>query len=218
MKKLFAILCLCVTFASCSDSLDDEFKLNTNSVSLYVQDGHKISSNGTHVHYESANPFIATVEDTGYVKAITIGKTFINIKAKQGTAQLAVEVKPKFYTYTEPCVDFSKSISTIKTIYGTPDSESSNGDVIMYVYESNPKHFANIYLFDNDRLIASCAIIPANYGPEALNFLSERYKFIGYKDEQYQYINNTDIKKATMVVSLSKMSDYDFYQIVYIPA
>lgn len=182
MKKLFTILCLCLAFASCSKD-EETLSLNTTSVVLYAQEEHQISTtNGTNVSFESENPYIATVNSTtGKVTAMTIGKTIIRVNSDQGSANVSVEVKPKYNTYTEPCTDFSKTKSQIISMYGTPDTETDDG--IMYVHNKT-KHFADMYLFDNT--LSSCAaVIPQDYAVEAAKFLLERYWIVGEEDGIY---------------------------------
>lgn len=213
MKKLFTILCLCLAFTSCSK--DEELTLNTTSAVLYAQEEHQIlTTNGTNVSFESENPYIATVNSTtGKVTAMTIGKTIIRVNSDQGSANVSVEVRPKYSTYTEPCTDFGITKTQIISMYGTPDTETDDG--IMYVHNKT-KHFADMYLFDNT-LSSSTAIIPQDYAVEAAKFLLERYWIVGEEDDINIFANGYSSETITMSVALSKMSGYSLYMVMYIP-
>lgn len=220
MKKIFGLLLLLALLSlclSCSENTTP-LTLNTTSVSLYSGDEHMITSNGTNVSFKSRNPYIAGVnESTGKVIGRTIGKTIIDVTSDQGSAQLNIQVKPKYNTYVEPCIDFYQSKNYIISMFGTPDSETDEG--IMYVYPDNKKHFADMYAFENNKLSVSYAIMHQDYAAEAMKFLGERYIPVGISDGgAYVFANGISEETATMLVSMSKMSGYKFYMIIYMPS
>ena len=214
MKKILCLILLSTILFSCSKD-EPKLMVNTTSVSLYSGYTHLITTtNGTNVTFESQNPYIAIVnETTGEVTAMTIGSTIINVYSDQGNAKVEINVNKKYNTYTEPCTDFSKTMSQIIAMYGEPDSQTDNG--IIYVHNKT-KHFADMYFFDNT-LESSIAIIPQDYAVEAMKFLLERYLPIGTQDDMYIFANGTSPETVTMGVSMSKMSGYTLYQIIYIP-
>lgn len=218
MKKKFGLLLLivvtCVSI-SCSDD-DPKLSINTSSASLYSGDIHMITTDGTNVSFKSRNPYIASVnEATGKVTALTIGSTIIDIIADQGHAELFVQVKAKYNTYVEPCVDFFTSKSSIISKLGIPDSETDGG--IIYIYPDNEKHFADMYMFENNKLVGSCVLIHQDYAVEAMNFLGERYIPAGTDDGIYVFANGISMESVTMTVSFTKMSGYKLYMVMYMP-
>lgn len=220
MKKLFILTAVALFgamgFVSC-DLLEDESGLTVNktSVELYALDEYTITTNSDNATFTSENPYVAVVDKrTGEVTAMTIGKTVIKITSDKGDAKVKVTVKQKYSTYEEPCTEFGKTMSQITAKYGTPDVSEDN--VIMYVH-NKPKHTADVYLFENNKLYASGAIIPAAYAEEAAYFLLERYWAAGVEDDILIFMNSSSPETATMAVAISPM-DEDYFEILYIPA
>lgn len=213
---MFAIVTLsAIALVACSKD-EDTISLNATSVELYAYDTHFITTNASNVSFSSENPYIATVNSTtGEVTAMTIGKTVINVTSDQGKARVMVNVKAKYNTYEEPCTDFSKTKKQIIAMFGTPDTSTDSG--IMYVHNKT-KHYADMYLFNNNNAMSSsAAIIPQDYAVEAMNFLLERYLPLGVEDGTYMFVNGASLETITMGVAMSKMSGYTLYSITYLP-
>lgn len=191
--------------------------VNTTSVTLNAGDTHLITTtNGTNVSFKSANPYVAQVnETTGKITAMTIGSTVINITSDQGNAQVLVVVTGKYFTYVEPCRDFSKTKSQILSMYGTPDSQTDTS--LGYYHENDKAHFADLYIFENNKLTTSTAVIYQDYAVDAMYFLAERYWAAGSQDGMYMFVNGYSKDNITMAVTLTKVSGYKLYYVIYMP-
>ena len=216
MKKILSVMLLCTLLLSCSKDEKEKLMINSTSVSLHSGDTHFITtSNGTNVTFESQNPYIALVnETTGEVTAMTIGTTIIDVYSDQGNAKVEVTVNKQYNTFTEPCKDFTKTRSQIISMYGEPDSETDSG--IAYAYDDNV-HIADMYIFKNNKIQSSTAIINQDYAIETMKFLLERYWTLGEEDGLYMFVNGHSKETITMAVVMSKMSGYKLYQVMYFP-
>lgn len=212
--KVFAFLAAAVAiFASCSKT--PALQLNSTDVTLFSGDEFTVTSpNGSNLKFKSRDRFIAAVnETTGKITAMTIGTTVIDVTSDQGTAQVNVTVKAKYHTFTEPCSDFTKTKADLIKMYGNPDSTTDSG--ISYMYSSGAK-VMDIYLFGtNGKLSSSCAMINQDYLLETVKFLGERYIYAGQIDGVYVFANGID--NITKGITMSKVSGYKLYQIIYLP-
>lgn len=221
MKKLLCILMVCMAIVSCSK--DDTLTLNVSSFSLYVNQGHQITSNGTNVRYESENPFIAQVDSsTGIVVAKSVGRTFIKVIADQGRATFTVNVVAQYDTYREPCLDFTVDQRYIESKYGYPSAYLNSGWVV-YIDTEGEKHFADSYMFADGKLSRVCVTLYPQYVNEIKQYLEERYLYVGSADGVHNYINGLTEDSATMRVTLEETSELvfgnelDFCKVYYEP-
>lgn len=217
MKRILLLIFLYLVSISCSTGNDPEFEFSIGAsfISLSAGDVYQISTNGSSVQFESHNPYIATVNSAGIITAVTIGQTTIMAYCNGKVASMIVDVKPMYNTYREPCTDFTFIKNDVIQKFGEPSSEIDGG--ILYMYNAT-KHFADIYLFDSkDRMYASSALINKAYYEETVKFLSERYISAGEINGQHLFFNGKSKNDITMGVSISKMSGYELYQVVYMP-
>ena len=217
------MLLSCTLFACSKDVSEPEpepepkFDVSAKMVSLHSGDEYLITTvNGTNVTFESDNPYIATVDKiSGKVTARTIGVTMIRVSSNQGNASVRVTVEPVYNTFKEPFVNFKKTRNQVISACGTPDSETSNG--LLYYHSSVGKHVADIYLFENDFLSSSTALINQDFASEAMQFLLERYVPIDSEGGMYMFVNGDSIETITMGITLFKMSGYKLYCVQYMP-
>lgn len=206
MKKIFLLLAIMLpmVFTSCSDDDESGLSLNKSNITLYSEDTEQLEANDN-VDWLSESEFVASVDANGLVTGNHVGTT--NIIASNGseTSKCAIEVKPKFNTFTEPVLDFGVTKEVIKSRESrTILSETDNS--LVYSGENDALNMI-AYLFENGRLSVAGAAVSFAYTSELTNFLLERYQVIGEENGLYVFINN-DLDNCDMIVSLSVESNY----------
>ncbi len=197
MKKVFSLMLLLatiLTFTACSDDDEpDDAKLSTNSYTLYHDSAQLIEGTGIDdLTWDSENEFVATVED-GMVKGMFVGETIVRSTTKN--LSFTAEVKPMYYTYEEPCLDFGASKASIKAKRGTPDSE----DATSLMYETNnPNAPIELYVFQNGGLYTCGVACKVSIANELADFLLERYLPVKVDKDNYS---------ATFTHCYGKISD-----------
>ena len=74
------------------------------------------------------------------------------------------------------------------------------------------------YGFDSSNKLISAAItISQDYAVQSMYFLSERYLPVTSKDGAYYFVNGITESTVDTIVSLSKITGYKVYMIVYLP-
>ena len=218
MKRflIFFFVVISAVFVSCSKEEAKKLLLDKTSTSLYQNETSVITSNGTNVTYTSRNPYVATVKETGEVTAHFVGETVIDVKADEGTAEFKVTVTPKYYTFDEPCHDWTKTKNEVFAMHPSLSFSSSGEYWIATVNES--KAMLLQYKFDSANKLESSAItIHQDYGVQAMYFLAERYFPVTKKDGYYFFINGLSTTTANTSIAMSKMPGYTVYMIMYMP-
>lgn len=207
MKKLLlslALLLPVVLLSSCSDDDKSGLSLNKSNITLYSEGTEQLEANDN-VDWLSESEFVASVDANGLVTGNHVGTT--NIIASNGseTSKCAIEVKPKFNTFTEPILDFGVTKEVIKSRESrTILSETDNS--LVYRGENDALNMI-AYMFENGRLSIAGAAVSFAYTSELTYFLLERYQVIGEENGLYMFINN-DLDNYDMIVSLSVESNY----------
>ena len=227
MKNYFIgaiVLTQLLLFVSCSSSDNDGFRLDSTSVALNAKavgsnNQHQISSNGSNLQYSSDDKYVATVSSAGLIESVCCGETTIHVTSEEGTADVAVKVQPKYQTYIEPSVDWSRTYSSMKSELGTSWIESSdeNYNILTNIsYDSKGDYC--VYEFDKStqKLVCSWILVPTSYMDQAVYFVAERYLIQDIKkDYDALFIDNIDANKVKTLIALAAISD-SYYGVAYI--
>lgn len=196
MKKVFLPMLLFAAmfaFTACGDDDEpDKPKLLKNSYSIYHEDIQIIEgTNLSDVVWESENEFVATVSN-GVITGQYVGKTEVRSAEK---LSFSVEVKPKYYTYEEPSMEWGASKASIKSKYGTPKSEIT--DALLYQTSNSNVPFM-MFVFENDKLTSSAVVANLTIATRLVDFLTERYVVVAVDVDNYS---------ATLTHCYGKRSD-----------
>lgn len=217
MKKLLIMLAAMLplfVFVGCSD---EESHVNTEPISLYVDDTYQIQMDITPSSVSSEREFIATIEKDGVVTGVHVGETNVYI---DGEYTIPVEVKGKYNLYEDPITEWGCSSAYIKenqkqgTYY---IGDGGNDDSEMIEYRACGEADWIIYLLEDDKLQAVGVAIPSFLSSEVGNFLTERFFMIPYDLGDYTIggANDYNTDKATTFVYV-KVSSVGYLTIYYI--
>lgn len=218
MKKylLFLFVSISLFTTGCNKEDAKKLVLDKTSTQLYQLETSLITSNGTNVTYQSRDPYVASVKETGEVTANFVGETIIDVKADEGTAEFKVTVNGKYHTFDEPCRDWTKTKSQVFEMHPSL-TFSASGDYWMATVDEN-KAMILQYKFDSsDKLESSAITIHQDYAIQAMYFLAERYLPVTEVDGYYFFINGLTASTANTSVAMTKMSGYKVYMIMYLP-
>lgn len=156
-------------------SKDDKLTLSTNTLSLYSKDTEQITASEQST-WSSEDEFVASVSENGIVKGGHVGKTIIKATSENGEAKCAVEVKPKYNTYTEPILEFGASKATIKA----KESRTLESEIATRLtYKPDKSTIKSVaYAFENGAMIGAGVMLNTASAMEAADFLIERYLVI----------------------------------------
>lgn len=198
MKKLFSLMLLLATmvvFTACGgdDDEPDNTNLSKTTYSMYHEDTQTIEgTNLTDIVWEPENEFVAVVEN-GAITGQYVGKTIVKSSTKN--LMFTVEVKPRYHTYEEPLLDWNATMTSIKSKYGTPESE--NATSLLYK-TSNANVPYMLYVFKNGKLYTCGVVSKITIASQLVDFLLERYIPIQVDVNNYQ---------ATLIHCYGSLSD-----------
>lgn len=217
MKKLLIMLAAMLplfAFVGCGE--DEENHVDTNLVSLYVDDTYQIPMDIIPSSVASENEFIATIENDGVITGMHVGETNVSI---DGRYTIPVEVKGKYNLFDDPVTEWGCSSAYIKEnqkqgTYYIGDGE--NDDSEMIEYRACGEADWVIYLLDDDKLQAVGVIIPSFFASEVGGFLAERFFMIPYDLGNYTIggANAYNTNKATTFVYV-QVSSIEYLTILY---
>lgn len=199
MKTISPLLIVLLFFISCDKESLQELEVLTTSVSLLSKDSTQIqATSDSKITYEIENTFLASVSETGMVKASRIGESFINVNANSKTVGIPIEIIPRHNTYDEPPVTSSSALS--KFDLNGDDYLEFNGGKIKPNYSEKASFIA--YIFDdNNNLIHDFIIgIKGDYRSEILQYLGERYKAFYSYEKGYMWYNAENFNDASVAV------------------
>ena len=117
MKKSVWMLAVALpfAFASCSDSNeDDPMTLDQTSVTINYDGETTVKASEKNCIWESSNPFVATVDNNGKIKAEHVGEAVI-IATKEGkSAKCNVTVNATNNNFTMPIINWGNTIDQVK--------------------------------------------------------------------------------------------------------
>ena len=212
--KLFSALTLLVllsVLSSCSKNTSSEPDtlptINKEELMLTVNNKERLIYSGSECKWRSVEPLIASVDDIGLVTANRVGSTTIYAN----TLKCKVTVKPKYTMYDEPLVKWGITKSELQKEVNYKLDSSDNTTL---TYEGKGRVFAYIYDFDNGKLSGSSMGILTTYTDYLIDFLKERYVFIGYDIDEYTiYFRSIDNKTVGGIVV-----NTSYWIVVYVPS
>lgn len=214
MKKLIIMLVamLPFLFVGCSDE-DKKNEVNTEPVSLYVDDTYKIPMDITPSSVLSENEFIATIENDGVVSGEHVGETNVLIN---GEYNVPVEVKGKYNLIEDPITDWGCSASYIKENQKQGTLYSEDEDMIIYTDCGDAEMLG--YMMEDGKLRSVGFIISTSYSSEVTNFLTERFFMIPYDLGDYTLggANAYNVDDATTFAYI-QVSSVNYYTVLYVP-
>lgn len=170
MVKVKSILLLVAAVLLLPACKKDEPKLDRTAYSLFSREVQKLEGEKLMgMEWESDDEFVAGANGPALF-GLCVGQTTIR-SVKHGLS-FAVEVKPRYNTYVEPCMEWGISKSEIKERYGEPWKEE-NGNLVYISTEGNT--ILVLYSFDDEGLLQGCGATCLATMEDVFNFLEERY-------------------------------------------
>lgn len=201
-KVLFLLPVLAFLFLYGCSSDDDNAKLSLNksTVTLNYKTTEQLKASGK-VEWTSENDFVASVNENGVIEGKHVGKTFI--VASNGTEEVkcAVEVAPKYNTYSEPILDFGITKAELK---GRENREllSETSTTIKYRGNSGSAASEIACAFKDGKMNGAGALVKSSYSSVIMDFLIERYQAAFQKEDVFYFIDGNS-SNYNKFVSLS---------------
>jgi hypothetical protein len=171
-----AIIC---SAAGCKK--EEVLSLNTTEITLKPNQTFNlvVSPDASGCVFRSGNDNIAEVYSSGLIEANLVGETSITVTNtdKGYYAFCKVTVTPEYTMYREPFLVFGRSKSDIKT-YETRQIADENDSTILYTGE-NSSIDSILYSFENSAYTSSTCAVPSDQSTLLLNYLVERYVYLG---------------------------------------
>lgn len=164
------------------------------------------------VTYRSTDPFVATVNSSGLVTAITVGKAVIIAELKKVTTVCWVTVDTTSFLYNEPILDFGASLDSIKK-KETRELEEK-GEAYLYYYDSILIQDIEYFFSDNKLVTAAFSLQLNDKNAEEVHvFLSERYgESIPNPDSEGDILWQTDTFYIQIVTNISEQKINVYYK------
>lgn len=200
-KIFYAMCAMCAfSFVSCSDDDDDDssFKLPPESVSFNQGDNQQMAADdGRALTWSVDDEFVATIDDDGLLTGCHVGETnIVAVDSKGGKACAKVVVEPKYNLYTEPCIQWGDTKEQVK---GLDKRELLDEDDNTILLKADGSADYVLYTFEDGGLKAVSILIGTSYTKASVNFLFERYEYLGYADDIYVF---TDRKGLSVLVQV----------------
>ena len=199
---LAVMLSVCM-FSSCSSNDDTSVSLNEKEVVLKVDGTQQLKATGDVSKWSSENDFVASVSETGMVKANHVGETQIMAQGSNGSASCNVTVKPQYSYYIEPLCKEGVTKQDIKK-FETRKLHTESSDDLFYDGENSTISTVG-YKFDtNGKLNFVMLMLPHHYSTtlatQLINFLLERYNPVTDLDGVYTFIDANKLNLANKIV------------------
>lgn len=206
-----------MVLVACDESSKD-FQLSPSSVNLYYEDTQqvKVLSETGSFEWSTANDFHATVNSNGLVTGGHVGSTIITASLGKGKGTCSVTIKPKYYLYDTPYMEWGSSKSQVRNKLGTPTQEQ--GNVLTYLV-SEAKGIIAIYMFTDEKLSSVGITLNVNNATTLTYYLVERYQPVNMDNGTYYFINTMNFDEATLGLMMRYVntSSMHYYQVVYAP-
>ena len=182
------------------DEEDDSIQISSSKdLSLYSDEVSQIQCNKKGVTYESENAFVATVSNSGEIKANHVGSTHIKVN---GNEMIKVTVTPRYINFDEPVLDFGVSINKVKALEkNNPIKEEKEG----LAYDGTGDENGRIYIFKDGKLYLSAMIVQPTKSSFLENFLVERYVPIDVDRSKPSilFVNGLTDETITMIIEFT---------------
>ncbi len=158
---------------------DEQIKLNA--------DHHK-----DQILWASSDPFVAIIDENGFLKGQHIGTTTISVSWKDKIIEKELTITPYVQGIQEPFVHFGKSIARIKSLMKVKPVEED----FSALYYANPsEHSKYLYYWFNSRnqLFLSGIIFgdhDVKLSKIAHTFFAERYHVMKEKNKRTYYLDS----------------------------
>lgn len=200
MKKItlvFMVFVMVLCLSSCEKEPKD-IAITTSAITLYYEDTQQLTTEGEgDVVWSSDDKFVAKVSNSGMVTANHVGTTYI--KANESTCE--VTVKPKYYLYEDPIMEWGLTKADMIRRLGEPFS--IKGDIITYKTGTSSTSLV-MYMFDDqDKLETSAQTVPLSLFSTLLDFLMERYQVVAVDSDELiaSFINAMTLSESTLFIA-----------------
>ena len=248
MKKLLSLIAFVTltlaTFSACSKDEEEPVEISQRKYEILAGDKTPVIGSGLNgLEWQTNNKFVAEVNSENYITAYRIGKT--EIIPGQGNGYIRVTVNPKVTIYSEPLLHPSdvwngtrfvdeNEYESNQYMWGMGRSavrlfvsrtgvnwESATSDNMLAYKTNNPATPYIVYLFDNDRLVATGIYMNPLYSSRLSDFIAER--FIVYSMNLSNYtadfahlsIDRDDEMKLHYIGRMGYSSQSNFVNIMY---
>lgn len=211
-SSICALLALSVmSFSACSDDDgDDEKSFTVTPSSVTFRHGDEVqlaTSDNTQVTWSVLDDYYAKVDDNGKLTALHVGATVAKATDSKGKfVAVPVAVVPKYLTYAEPYLNWGASKSEVKDKERrTLDREDD--DNLFYTGDN----FILGYVFKDGALSGAVIMLKSYDLEEVVEFLGERYWYLGKKDKMYLFSDERNVALGVQLRSLTTIA------ITYVP-
>lgn len=221
MKKLALALvaALPLAFASCGDD-DKDLTLDQSALNLNYQAEATLKASESKCTWSSSNPFVASVDDKGNVKAEHVGVAVITATKDGATAKCNVTVNATNNNFEFPIMSWGSTVEAIKGAVSSSNFNlaSSSADALVYSTKNAADGYPfYAYLFENNALYASqftvTEAMDTQYDLEG--WLEQYYKEAYFDNDMMAqiYMNANTAADATVSVAYGPDEDGDWYAI-----
>ena len=215
MKKviyLFTFVLVCALCACGGD--EDEPTVKFSNKSLSYGETYSIP-NGSKTEWLSSNDYIVSVSGST-IKAERVGEA--TISSKKGSFK--VTVTPNTYVYTEPCLQWGCTKSTVKSYMNKISAVSIREDnsTTLNYFGSGKVQMYN-YTFENSGLKGAGAALNGDYvDTNAMsNFMVERYIPVDVDESNYTFYLISPDEKTFVGMQLRASGRTIIYLITFVP-
>lgn len=202
MKKtaLAAMFMAAVVFASCSkeDEKSPEIIIEKDNATLVYGGEFQIKATSDYdLTYKSEDENHAMVDEKGLVKATFVGETNIVVSNTEKSKKVKITVRPEYTLYDDPSQYLGMTKSQIISKLGEPYKSSETS--LVYVNYSSYVTYLMV-IFENDKANNISVTIENKYMSKLVNFMAERYLYIGQENDIYTYVDNIDKSKIKTTI------------------
>lgn len=215
MKKVVYLVTLVLGCVLCAcGGEDDEPAVKFNNQSLSYGETYSIP-NGTNTEWESSNDLIVSVSGST-IKAERVGEA--TISSRKGSFK--VTVTPNTYVYTEPCLQWWCTKSTVKSYMNkitTVTIKEDNSTTLNYF--GSGKVLMYNYTFENSGLKGAGAALDGDYvdANAMSDFMVERYVPVEVDETNYTFYLISPDEKTFVGMQLRVSGRTIIYLITFVP-
>ena len=202
--SIFAAVFTALFLAGCTET-KVQLVLSPSSIELFHDKKQTliVTGAGQNIEWETTNDFIAQVEN-GEVTGNHVGECAVSVKSNGDIATCNVVVKPKYFTYKEPVLEWGITLEQLKAQKGEYNDHSQNKGKDLYYYVQDKENgIIELYTFADD-VLENCSVMLNVKNTDVTDFLIERYQPISYDEETglALFINSMELEMATLGVGL----------------
>lgn len=206
IQILVTLAYMLVSFSSCSNDKDEPKVSIPQDQTMTVGTTIDLKVGGS---WTSSNTFVASVNNSGIVKAEHVGSCIL----ENGKQSCRIQVSPKSKFITEPILEWGISKSEIISRCGSDYKATDNAIGYSTGIYKNP---LIMYVFTNDKLSAAAILVSTNYTETLVDFLLERYAPLSQEGYDFYFANGLTLQQITTFVGLQLFSN-DYWTVMYLP-